>query len=449
MFPHMKILKSIAVSILFMISMSGKSIAQASDCPTGYEERTVKCNGKFVTRCVPVNYSCKLCWAVLTPPCPGSNHTEGLGFYNSYERAFTIAEKDKNDALSKGGKYECILNDPRSYTIYLDDPKFCSTDPGSAAVTNLKNKIIPFLKRYTAEIANYKSRISGQRQMPGAVTDEYLSTVRQGEQNAAALSQKVNSLTDANLAEVESELNNALANETQLKNADAHYTTQVRELQTQKEAAEKQQAQQQQKQREQAQKAAAEKAAQQEAVRQQLLQQQDDLKQQNEARLQAARLEQSSSAENIVTALNEANARKDATRKSNAQANADRYREKINNENSSVIPKSNVIEDDVNTGNNNNTNAPMPAKNRAFVYTAQNVKGAFIKTGDKTWGEFNLQTRQKTFDFASVEEAADHDLLYDSKRKIYVLISNGSCSWGYTPNKITNKLFDGYWTILP
>ncbi len=208
--------------LLFLFICFDKIVAQ--DCPQGYEERTVKCNGRFEKKCIPANYSCNQCWAVSTVSCPGVK-LPGLAHYSSYEKAFAVAEADKNTALSTTN-YKCSGNDPRKYTIYLDDSKSCND--GSSAVSNdLKNKILAFLKRYQAEIKNYKRYFSGQPYKPGAVTKEYQSVLKKAEENANSLSLKLNSLTDENLSQFESEFENIKDDENRLMNADLAYKNSI------------------------------------------------------------------------------------------------------------------------------------------------------------------------------------------------------------------------------
>jgi len=200
--------------------------ANGQDCPVGYEERTVKCNGQFVKKCVPLNYTCKQCWAVSHPPCAGFK-TGGLSFYSSYEKAYEMANKDKNAALSMGSKYSCIGPDARTYTIYLDDSKYCNINSNekSTALNDLKNKITLFLKRYKAEISNYKRYFSGQPYKPGAIYNEYESLLKQAEKNADDLSFRINGLIDDNLSELESAFEDVKNDEKKLIQVDATYRT--------------------------------------------------------------------------------------------------------------------------------------------------------------------------------------------------------------------------------
>lgn len=206
------------IILLSLFICFNKIVAQ--DCPQGYEERTVRCNGRFEKKCIPVNYSCNQCWAVSTISCPGVK-LPGLAYYSSYEKAFAVAERDKNTAL-RTSNYKCIGNDPRKYTIYLDDSKSCNG--GSSAVSNdLKNKILAFLKRYQAEIKNYKRYFSGQPYRPRAVTKEYQSVLKEAEENANSLSLKLNSITDENLSQFESDFENIKNDETRLIQADTDF----------------------------------------------------------------------------------------------------------------------------------------------------------------------------------------------------------------------------------
>lgn len=156
--------------------------------------------------------------------------------------------------------------------------------------------------------------------------------------------------------------------------------------------------------------------------------------QQKAAQQQAMRQLQNQAADNISTALTMNDERKDADRKQAAQKSVDQYTQKINSSND-FIAKTNIIEDDIKPNKENKT----------FIYTTENEKGFFEKTGDKTWGEFNSLTGKQIFTFSSIEEKPGYALLYDSSRKVYLKIESNTCLWGYSKDNITNKIHDGYW----
>ena len=282
-----KITARLALSIL-LLSLSFQQTTKAQNCQTGYEMRTLKCNGHFQERCMPVNYSCKDCWKLETAPCPGSGLSHGgLTDYNSYESAYTAAERNKNNALNKGSNYDCIINDPRTYRVYLDDKASCG-DP--AIVTNLRNKIAPFLKRFEAEIAAYKNFLAGKPYKPGGVIAEYRDAIRRAEDDYNRLSLRLNDMTDENLSEFETTFNDAQNIEIQLKQVDTNYRNeqqQEAEQQRQRELAQ-QQAQQQEaaKQRREQQEEQRRQEEQRQAVRNQIIQQQQQVQQQTNQTIQ-------------------------------------------------------------------------------------------------------------------------------------------------------------------
>jgi hypothetical protein len=209
-------MKSKIKCLLLICLVAASGIKAQQNCPAGYEERTVKCNGKFVKKCLPSNSTCNLCWMVEYPPCPGKK-SGGMTMHNSYEKAYqaAMAESAKNYRT-------CIGYDNKSYTIYTDQCGGAgSINP--AAINDLKNKIIPFLKRYKAEIENYKRYFSARPYKPGAIYDEYESMLKQAEENANALSSKLNNIIDDNLAEIESEFENIKNDQIRLQQADANY----------------------------------------------------------------------------------------------------------------------------------------------------------------------------------------------------------------------------------
>lgn len=164
-------------------------------------------------KCVPQNYSCDGCWCVNWAPCPG-NTIGGALFFNSYEKALEAAQKTPSNWVN--GK--CYAWDDKNYKIYIqDDPQVCATNPqNAAAIADLKSKIMPFLKRYKAEIANYKKYFNEQTYKPGAIYDEYKKLLDQSDKNAEKLSGDLNSVNDQNLADIQAEFDNVQNQETQL-----------------------------------------------------------------------------------------------------------------------------------------------------------------------------------------------------------------------------------------
>lgn len=101
----------------------------AQNCPSGYEQRTVKCSGVMLQKCIPIGYTCDKCWNLDHPPCAG--RTMGGGwFYNSYASAWMAGMKDKND-----GDNSCPSYNDQEFTIYCDDPKMCSSSGSSNTST--------------------------------------------------------------------------------------------------------------------------------------------------------------------------------------------------------------------------------------------------------------------------------------------------------------------------
>jgi len=187
------------VVILFIIQQAGHC-----QCPIRFSERIVKCDKQFIKKCIPSDYTCKRCWAVDFPACPGQK-SGGLDYFSSFENAQKFAETEKKH------KWYCDAApwyDNHNSMIYLEDDAVCSGLPlkgNTVAIKDLRMKVIPFLKRYKAEISNYKNFISGKAYKPGAATDEYEAVIDRGEQNVKILSIGINDLTDDNLNEFEAE----------------------------------------------------------------------------------------------------------------------------------------------------------------------------------------------------------------------------------------------------
>lgn len=171
-----------------------------TNCPQGYEEKNVKCNGQIITKCVPINYSCKLCWAVDFEPCPGKT-SGGRNFYSSYEKALEGAQKESNNW--KDGN--CSWFDNKKFKIYLDSPDFCSKDinGGSEAIADLKNKIKLLVQRYRSLIADYKRYAKSKPYKPGGVIKEYENLIDEREKRVNNLENQSNLLNAENLTQIE------------------------------------------------------------------------------------------------------------------------------------------------------------------------------------------------------------------------------------------------------
>ncbi len=209
------------ISLFFLLIALNKTEAQQG-CPVGYEEKNVKCNGTTSTQCVPENYACKQCWALHFEPCPGKT-SGGENDYSSYEKALEGAQKEPTSWIDG----QCYFYDNKKYKIYLDDPNFCSLNANTAAISALKNKILPFLQRYKAEIENYKRYFNGEPYKPGAVYDEYKSLLDQAPEDANKLTNMVNNLTADNLNQIELEFDNIQNEETRLTQQQTNYVNYI------------------------------------------------------------------------------------------------------------------------------------------------------------------------------------------------------------------------------
>jgi hypothetical protein len=189
-----------------------------SDCPSGYSMRKVKCNGKIIQKCVPNDYSCKSCWIVRWNPCPGSS-SGGDDTYNSYDAALSNAERKANGSNWKSGKCLWWDNNPGQYTIYIDDASLCGTLNSACVVCeDLKQKAIPFIERYDAEVKAYENMIEGKLDIPKATFDEYSKLIDQAELKIKKLDFQLKSLNDKNYDVVNSLFEELEKNQQELKN---------------------------------------------------------------------------------------------------------------------------------------------------------------------------------------------------------------------------------------
>jgi hypothetical protein len=207
--------------IFFVLFFSNHTKAQ-SNCPEGYEQRNVKCNGSIVVKCVPKNYNCSRCWAIEWPPCPGGTYG-GMDNAATYLSAFTYAQRVKNSTRHE----DCNVYgwDNRSYTIYLDDSEYCTNriDEKTAIKDDLLKKIQPFLQRYKDEIENYRRYYKQQPYKPGAVFREYATQLEQALENVRQLEVMLKNISDANLSELENAFDKLKAEETDLKIATSNF----------------------------------------------------------------------------------------------------------------------------------------------------------------------------------------------------------------------------------
>lgn len=196
-------------------------VTAQNSCPLGYIEGDVKCNGAITRKCIPENYSCKGCWHVIYGDCNNSIEKSIWGQdYDSYQQCLHgVREVQANHAWMKCQHFASV------YRIYLKDSKFCDAgiDGNSAAINDLKNKIIPFLKRYKAEISNYRRYFSGKPYKPGAVVKEYEKVIKQGEQNANKLEADSKIFTDQNLSQIEAEFEQVQKDEITLQQSQTRY----------------------------------------------------------------------------------------------------------------------------------------------------------------------------------------------------------------------------------
>jgi hypothetical protein len=212
------------ISILSLFIYSNKSPAQ--DCPIGYEERNVKCDGKTVKKCVPVNLSCNKCWHVSYSDCQGNVETSIWGgSFDTYEECVKQAQDfQKNHSF--------LGNCPQAGSKYLisllgSKANLCTNSTNSIAINDLKNKILPFLQRFQKLIANYRREINGVPYKPGAVFKEYKSLLDQAEANANKLSAKLNNLTNQVDTQIEQEFENLKNDEQRLIEANSNYKSSI------------------------------------------------------------------------------------------------------------------------------------------------------------------------------------------------------------------------------
>jgi hypothetical protein len=210
---------------------NGAFLNAQQKCPINYSERDVRCNGLIIKKCVPDAYTCEGCWIIIWPKC-GSNVRGGDFYANSYSDAESLALKRQAEmqgsscVLNRQGNY-IITTDYSRYSIYMIGGKYCSLDPNAAVIRDLKAKISLFIKRYKAEISNYKNYFAGKPYKPGAIVEEYHSMLKQAEANANQLRDGLNEITDENLSTIEEEFDNLENEEVELKQKQAEYVAYI------------------------------------------------------------------------------------------------------------------------------------------------------------------------------------------------------------------------------
>ncbi len=180
--------------ILFAINVSAQM-----QCAPGYEARQVKCRNSFTVQCLAANYTCKQCWILEFDPCPGRK-MGGMQMADSFEKALKAA-RNESDNWKNG---ECLFYDNRNFKIYIEDVNLCFTPEAKEAVkTDLRNNIIAFLERFRQEIANYRRVARGRAPNLGATIREYENVFDNAQTHAQNLENRLASLTNHNLSEVE------------------------------------------------------------------------------------------------------------------------------------------------------------------------------------------------------------------------------------------------------
>jgi hypothetical protein len=202
----MKKLVSLITSLVLCI------IVKAQDCPTGYEMKNVKCNGTISVKCVPVSYSCHLCWTIEWAKCDGSFNGKGIigggaNWHESYQACIDDAEQKRNGSLYHNCPNEIL--DKFNYRIYLDDSKFCNQQGKEVAKG--------FTQRMIAEIINYRMFLKEQTQLPGTTILEYKSVLDEGESNANTLLNMLNNFESFGFEQVEIAFQNLQLEETKIK----------------------------------------------------------------------------------------------------------------------------------------------------------------------------------------------------------------------------------------
>jgi hypothetical protein len=217
--------------VLFLLLVTIKLKGQ-ENCPIGYEERNVMCNNKIVTKCISTNQTCRSCWWIKWADCNGSiEHSHYAMVHNSYQECLQDAQTAKDETL---GNCPNMQRNTEVYLIYLDNSNACSANIGnSSAVNDFLDKIVPFLQRYRAEIANYRRYFNGEPYNPGAIYREYQSLIRQAETNAGNFSLKLDDINANNLKEIESQFDNIKDDEAKLIQVDLDYKAYLSSSQSQ------------------------------------------------------------------------------------------------------------------------------------------------------------------------------------------------------------------------
>jgi len=220
------------VILIIILSFQAINIIAQSGCPSGYEERDVKCNGSISKKCVPSNFTCNKCWHVIYSECNGSfENTIWGNWYNTYDECVNAAKEASNRQATASCPYLFKYN-----KIILSEAKLCETgiDGNAVVKEDLKNKIKPFLKRYMDEISNYRRYFNMQAYLPGAATKEYSAMLRQATDDVNKLSALVNNMTDDNLTEIKTEFDNLKQEEQNLNTAKENCQQEQQNLQQQR-----------------------------------------------------------------------------------------------------------------------------------------------------------------------------------------------------------------------
>lgn len=179
---------------LLLVSLFFASVANAqNNCPAGYIVRNVKCNGTISLQCIPEEYNSNECWVAEYAPCPGRKNG-GQDLASTFEGALKKAQNQGNNWHDG----TCTWFDNTKYKIYLDDPKFCNSNPATPR-EDFKSKISSLYDSWTLSMAEATARYNGYNGLGipelTSTTTEYLGNIQDAARNLKKFEQFMDGFT--------------------------------------------------------------------------------------------------------------------------------------------------------------------------------------------------------------------------------------------------------------
>ncbi|MBL7829458.1 MAG: hypothetical protein JNK41_00410 [Saprospiraceae bacterium] len=206
--------------------LSITSYAQ-SDCPPEYELRSVECDGKISSQCIPENYTCKSCWIMeYAYRNTGSFENSAYGHTGgSYAECEQIHAKDiEEDSHRNPNNHPAF--DPSIYRIYLSSSKFCKS---RSASEELSLKINSLIDDWEHDVRDAIRECMGYENIPNIlpIVTEWAGNNQKAMRNLQRLREETNRYTNMALSFLEKKFDEATKNVEDFRITNSGYRNQA------------------------------------------------------------------------------------------------------------------------------------------------------------------------------------------------------------------------------